>query len=148
MRWAKPGQSRNAHKIGSPIRRPPTCRPAFVYVLMFRSACRSLLPIPRRCILRQHISMAYEIDVAHRLQADDALQRTMFVIAPEGHASRNLPIEFITRHVGLVPLVGGDDTAIGVSRTLMIAMMAARSSVLAGTNEASVGFLPHSCSHR
>ena len=41
-------------------------------------------------------------------------------IAPEGDAGGELAVEFLARHVRLVPAVGGDHAAIGFSRGMMI----------------------------
>jgi hypothetical protein len=56
-----------------------------------------------------------EIDVAHRLVAHHADQRPVLLIAPEHDSGGDLGIELVLRHVGFVPPVGRDYSAISLS---------------------------------
>src|SRR5262249_43920739 len=64
---------------------------------------------------RQDIGVTDEIDVTHRLGAHDAEQPVVLLMPPEHDPGGDLAIELVARHVGLVPAVGRDHPAVGLS---------------------------------
>src|SRR5262245_60186380 len=62
--------------------------------------------------------MANEINVEHGLQSHHAKEASPSCMPPEQHASGNLVVELLPPHVGLVPSVGRDDTAVGIGRSI------------------------------
>ena len=58
------------------------------------------------------VCVADQVDVAHGLDAHDAQQRAVGLVAPERHPGGDLAVELVRRHVRLVPAIGGDHSAI------------------------------------
>src|ERR1700676_4598898 len=64
----------------------------------------------------QNIGVTNQIDVAHPLDTHHADQRALLLIAPEHDLGCNLAIELLRCHIGLVPPVGGNHSAISLCR--------------------------------
>src|SRR5258708_19546049 len=63
----------------------------------------------------QDVGVTDQIDVAHRLDAHHADQFALSLIAPEFDSGGDLAVELLQGHIGLVPTIGRDYAAIGLS---------------------------------
>lgn len=70
---------------------------------------------PRRAA---HVGVSDEHDILHRLDAHNAEQRAVPLVAEEAHIGSDLGVEIGKRHVGIVPAVRRDDAAIGLGRVV------------------------------
>jgi hypothetical protein len=62
----------------------------------------------------QDISVTNEIDIVYRLETHHACQPAVLLIAPEHYAGGDLAVEFVPRHVGLMPPIGRDHATISL----------------------------------
>jgi hypothetical protein len=62
------------------------------------------------------VRVADEVDVADGLDAHDAEQLAAGLSTPEGDPGGDLVLKLAPRHVGLVPAVRGDHSAVGLGR--------------------------------
>ena len=65
---------------------------------------------------RRDVGMADQIHVVNRLDADDADQLAVVLIAPELDTGGDLSSELLGGHVRLVPAIGWDHAPIGLGR--------------------------------
>src|SRR5689334_6070595 len=73
---------------------------------------------PASLSTRQSVRVANEVDLAYPLKAHHANQCPTLLIAPEYDPGVNLAIELVSRHIGIVPPIGRDHTAIDLGGSI------------------------------
>src|SRR6201995_4639099 len=69
-------------------------------------------PHPTTLAAGEHVRVADEIHVVPGLDAHDADETRLDLVAPEGHAGGSLRVQLIAGHVRLMPAIGRDDAAV------------------------------------